>query len=249
MTFFRFTRVNFPGVTKSFDGIREKSPSKKAWSVHGENLSAIKRSANKYSVFKLHDENEISELNEMKNREIVKEIINQKRVLTDGDMLFWNIDMVAYYKQRKEQEGCMGKSGKVDKGGMNDEEIDVFNDDSGMAECLNMNEMIGIDKGILVQSMLFELRSVNSSRRMLCAIIYAANGGMERRTLWKDLVIYKRIMGTEAWFLMGDMNVTLFPNEHSTGCSNMTSYMCDFKDYVNSIEVEDIASTGQRRGY
>ncbi|GKF09687.1 RNA-directed DNA polymerase, eukaryota, reverse transcriptase zinc-binding domain protein, partial [Tanacetum coccineum] len=188
----------------------------------------------------------------MKNREIVKEIINQKRVLTDGDMLFWNIDMVAYYKQRKEQEGCMGKSGKVDRGGMNDEEIDVFNDDSGMAECLNMNEMMGIDRGILEvrnfisaqQYMLFELRTVNSSRRMFCAIIYAANDGMERRTLWKDLMIYKRIMGTEAWFLMGDMNVTLFPNEHSAGCSNMTSYMCDFKDCVNSIDVEDIASTG-----
>ncbi|GJX92045.1 RNA-directed DNA polymerase, eukaryota, reverse transcriptase zinc-binding domain protein [Tanacetum coccineum] len=152
----------------------------------------------------------------------------------------------------KEQEGCMGKSGKVDRGGMNDEEIDVFNDDSGMAECLNMNEMMGIDRGILEvrnfisaqQYMLFELRTVNSSRRMFCAIIYAANDGMERRTLWKDLMIYKRIMGTEAWFLMGDMNVTLFPNEHSAGCSNMTSYMCDFKDCVNSIDVEDIASTG-----
>nr|GFC32834.1 hypothetical protein [Tanacetum cinerariifolium] len=79
---------------------------------------------------------------------------------------------------------------------------------------------------------------------MFCAIIYAANGGMERRTLWKYLMIYKRIVGPKAWFLMGDINVTLLPNEHSASCSNMTSDMCDSRDCVNNIKIEDIASTG-----
>nr|GEW88052.1 reverse transcriptase domain-containing protein [Tanacetum cinerariifolium] len=134
---------------KSPGGEKEKSPSRKAWSVHGEILSAIKRSTNKYYVLELYDENEISELNDMKNKEIVEEFINQKRVPTEGDMLFWNINMVAYYKQRKEQESYMGKSIKDKKGRINKEEIDVFDDDSSTAECLNVNEMMGMDMGIL----------------------------------------------------------------------------------------------------
>ncbi|GJZ72331.1 retrovirus-related pol polyprotein from transposon TNT 1-94 [Tanacetum coccineum] len=36
-----------------------------------------------------------------------------------------------------------------EKGGINREENDVYNDDSSMAECLNMNDMIGLDKGVL----------------------------------------------------------------------------------------------------
>ncbi|GKD40666.1 RNA-directed DNA polymerase, eukaryota, reverse transcriptase zinc-binding domain protein [Tanacetum coccineum] len=87
-------------------------------------------------------------------------------------------------------------------------------------------------------------RTVMCNKRNFCSIVYAANGGMERRILWKDFMIYKRIMVNDAWFLMGDMNVTLFPNEHSAGCSHMTSDMSDFKDCVNNIEVEDIASSG-----
>ncbi|GJT76140.1 zinc knuckle CX2CX4HX4C containing protein [Tanacetum coccineum] len=156
---------------KSPEGKKEKSPSKKAWSVHGENLSAMKRSANKYSVLELYDENEISELNDIKNREIVEEFINQKRVPTECDMLFWNIDMVAYYKQRKEQESCKGKSSKDEKGRINEEEIDVFNDDSSMAERLNVNEMMGMDRGILS-----DCWTVNNNRRVFYTIVYAANG-------------------------------------------------------------------------
>ncbi|GJU76434.1 RNA-directed DNA polymerase, eukaryota, reverse transcriptase zinc-binding domain protein [Tanacetum coccineum] len=43
---------------------------------------------------------------------------------------------------------------------------------------------------------------------------------------------------------MGNMNVTLDPNEHTAGGYSMTKDMQDFKDCVNSIEVEDIASSG-----
>ncbi|GKC23551.1 hypothetical protein Tco_1025701 [Tanacetum coccineum] len=40
------------------------------------------------------------------------------------------------------------------------------------------------------------------------------------------------------------MNVTLTPNEHSTVSSTMSSDMNDFKDCINSIEVEDPTSSG-----
>nr|GEX76488.1 RNA-directed DNA polymerase, eukaryota, reverse transcriptase zinc-binding domain protein [Tanacetum cinerariifolium] len=60
----------------------------------------------------------------------------------------------------------------------------------------------------------------------------------------KDLQIQKRIVGDKAWIMMGDMNVTLTPNEHSFGGLNMTSNMNEFKESVNSIEMKDIASSG-----
>ncbi|GJT84543.1 hypothetical protein Tco_1066260 [Tanacetum coccineum] len=43
--------------------------------------------------------------------------------------------------------------------------------------------------------------------------------------------------------MMSDMNVTMVPNEHSTGGSSMTSDMNEFRECVNSIEIEDIASS------
>ncbi|GKD02360.1 RNA-directed DNA polymerase, eukaryota, reverse transcriptase zinc-binding domain protein [Tanacetum coccineum] len=54
----------------------------------------------------------------------------------------------------------------------------------------------------------------------------------------------KRIVRDRAWIMMGDMNVTMVPNEHFTGGSGMTSDMKEFKECINGIEVEDIASSG-----
>ncbi|GJW42670.1 reverse transcriptase domain-containing protein [Tanacetum coccineum] len=59
----------------------------KSISVHGEILSAMKRSANKYSVLEVYDEQEIIELNEIKNREIVDNFISQKKIPSDNEML------------------------------------------------------------------------------------------------------------------------------------------------------------------
>nr|GEZ64386.1 hypothetical protein [Tanacetum cinerariifolium] len=159
------------------------------------------------------------------------------------------------YKNRHTSVRCSKKHGE--------EAADTVGKDANMeTECLNVNEMMGMDGGILSdcwfkhslwisrydagisESMLCELRTANSNRRVFCTIVYAANGGMERRMMWIDLMVYKGIVGNKAWFLMGNMNVTLFPNVHSTGCSHMTSDMGEFRDYVNSIEMEDISSSG-----
>ncbi|GKE68854.1 RNA-directed DNA polymerase, eukaryota, reverse transcriptase zinc-binding domain protein [Tanacetum coccineum] len=66
------------------------------------------------------------------------------------------------------------------------------------------------------QSILVQVETRNNIK-FYGTFIYASNGGMERKKLWKDLEIYKRIVGKEPWFLSGDMNVTLAPNEHSVG--------------------------------
>ncbi|GJV50024.1 RNA-directed DNA polymerase, eukaryota, reverse transcriptase zinc-binding domain protein [Tanacetum coccineum] len=94
------------------------------------------------------------------------------------------------------------------------------------------------------QSVLCELATVLGNTRMFCSFVYAANGEKERRLLWEDLQIYKRIVGNIPWIMMGDMNVTLKPNEHSCGDSSLTSDMSEFNDCINSIEMEDITSSG-----
>ncbi|GJW33578.1 retrovirus-related pol polyprotein from transposon opus [Tanacetum coccineum] len=93
------------------------------------------------------------------------------------------------------------------------------------------------------QSILCRIEDKKGKLLVFCSIVYAANGGNERVELWKELSLYKRIVSDHPWCIMGDMNVTLDPNEH-TGGSSMTKDMQDFKDCVNSIEVEDIASSG-----
>ncbi|GJX24112.1 RNA-directed DNA polymerase, eukaryota, reverse transcriptase zinc-binding domain protein [Tanacetum coccineum] len=112
---------------------------------------------------------------------------------------------------------------------------------------INMNVVQRAKQSILVKrrrKKREEIHTVSGNNSMFCTFVYVANGGKERKDLWKDLQIHKRIASGNAWFIMGDMNVTLNPNKHSAGSSNMTSDMYDFKECVNSIEVEDLASSG-----
>ncbi|GJY52436.1 RNA-directed DNA polymerase, eukaryota, reverse transcriptase zinc-binding domain protein, partial [Tanacetum coccineum] len=80
---------------------------------------------------------------------------------------------------------------------------------------------------------------IMGSLYLFCTIVYAANGGMERIDLWKELKLHKGVVGKDAWIIMGDMNVTLDPSEHSAGGSTMTKDMNEFKECVNEIEIED----------
>ncbi|GJS28399.1 RNA-directed DNA polymerase, eukaryota, reverse transcriptase zinc-binding domain protein [Tanacetum coccineum] len=62
--------------------------------------------------------------------------------------------------------------------------------------------------------------------------------------LIRDLRLYNRVVGNNVWAIMGDMNVTLDPKEHSAGSSAMSKDMIEFKECVNEIEVEDVTSSG-----
>ncbi|GJV17973.1 putative reverse transcriptase domain-containing protein [Tanacetum coccineum] len=77
-----------------------------------------------------------------------------------------------------------------------------------------------------------------------CTFIYAGNDPRERRVLWADLKLHKRVVSGLPLVLLGDFNVALNMKDICMGSSSMNSAMCDFKDYVRSIEVMDIHSTG-----
>lgn len=92
------------------------------------------------------------------------------------------------------------------------------------------------------QTILCLIEGVNSNIRCFYSFVYAANGGTERRQLWRYLRAAKAVIQDNPWMLIGDFNVTLKINEHSTGSSTTTNDMQDFLDYVNDIEFEDIYS-------
>ncbi|GJU61158.1 RNA-directed DNA polymerase, eukaryota, reverse transcriptase zinc-binding domain protein [Tanacetum coccineum] len=54
----------------------------------------------------------------------------------------------------------------------------------------------------------------------------------------------KSLVDQQAWVLMGNSNVTLKLEEHSNGTSRISVDMEEFRDTINSLEVEDISSTG-----
>ncbi|GJY24300.1 RNA-directed DNA polymerase, eukaryota, reverse transcriptase zinc-binding domain protein [Tanacetum coccineum] len=51
--------------------------------------------------------------------------------------------------------------------------------------------------------------------------VYAANDGIGRRRLWNELIKERSYVNGKPWCLAGDWNVTLYPNEHSCGASNL----------------------------
>ncbi|GKA36412.1 retrovirus-related pol polyprotein from transposon TNT 1-94 [Tanacetum coccineum] len=112
--------------------------------------------------------------------------------------------------------------------------------------------MIGWDKDkvdvMLVymtrQVMLVVIKIIKLKQKVFCSFVYASNSGIERRSMWNELRRFKAITSGCPWILMGDFNVTLKLEEHSTGGSKVQSDMQDFGVYVNDIEVEDVNYTG-----
>ncbi|GKB60710.1 RNA-directed DNA polymerase, eukaryota, reverse transcriptase zinc-binding domain protein, partial [Tanacetum coccineum] len=94
------------------------------------------------------------------------------------------------------------------------------------------------------QTVLCLVEILQTKVKFFVSFVYASNSGIERRSLWSELLMHKYSVSNKAWVLMGDSNVTLKPEEHSNGSSSMSTDMSEFKDAVNKMEVEDLCSTG-----
>ncbi|GKD27441.1 RNA-directed DNA polymerase, eukaryota, reverse transcriptase zinc-binding domain protein, partial [Tanacetum coccineum] len=196
-------------------------------------------------------------INELKNVEIVDSFLHRGVRPTEDDMKRWSIEMIAYYKQKSEELVDKGKTANIEVED-NIEMEDVLEEIGGIAKCMEENVvkgcriMVGWNDDVISigvvhiarQSVLVKVETRDGKLRLYGSFIYASNSGLERKDLWKDLEIYKRIVGQEPWFLSGDLNVTLTPKEHSIRSSAMSSDMKDFHKCVNMIEVEDINSSG-----
>ncbi|GJY81539.1 RNA-directed DNA polymerase, eukaryota, reverse transcriptase zinc-binding domain protein [Tanacetum coccineum] len=94
------------------------------------------------------------------------------------------------------------------------------------------------------KAMLCLIETMDRRVKFFCGFIYASNSSIERRELWSTLMNHKVIADTYPWALIGDFNVILKPEEQSNGPSGLNSEMCDFRDVVNSLEIDDICSSG-----
>ncbi|GJT19200.1 RNA-directed DNA polymerase, eukaryota, reverse transcriptase zinc-binding domain protein [Tanacetum coccineum] len=66
----------------------------------------------------------------------------------------------------------------------------------------------------------------------------------KRRMLWDETIAAKNIANGKPWCLLGDFNVTMKPEEHTSGGSVINEDMQEFIDCINEVEVEDIHSSG-----
>ncbi|XP_071705425.1 uncharacterized protein [Rutidosis leptorrhynchoides] len=108
--------------------------------------------------------------------------------------------------------------------------------------------MIGWDSNEVLCNILHSTNQVihccveqhNSNKRFFCFFVYASNDDIERRQLWEDLILHKGVVKDAEWLIIGDFNVSLTPEDKSTGSSVVTSEMNDFRECVENIEVEDL---------
>jgi hypothetical protein len=73
--------------------------------------------------------------------------------------------------------------------------------------------------------------------------LYGSTKGIERRMLWQELVSVKAQVGTFPWLIAGDFNVVRCQQE-KWGTYGISGYEIDFVNFIQSLEIEDLASTG-----
>ncbi|GJY69517.1 RNA-directed DNA polymerase, eukaryota, reverse transcriptase zinc-binding domain protein [Tanacetum coccineum] len=95
------------------------------------------------------------------------------------------------------------------------------------------------------QSLFCLLEIVETKERCFCSFVYASNNGNERRVLWDEINAAKIIVDKNPWCLLGNFNVTIKAEEHSSGGSTINEDMQEFIDCLNEVEVEDIHSSGK----
>ncbi|GJR87831.1 RNA-directed DNA polymerase, eukaryota, reverse transcriptase zinc-binding domain protein [Tanacetum coccineum] len=225
----------------------EKTPTKKAWNVKDDILAAKNRSANKFSVFELYDENKVNEIQDMKNRETVESFIAHMKDPTANDTGIAK---------------CIEKDGmnilethikpkRLDKVG--DRIFENWEWYSNMMFCdKGCRIMIGLNIDnvninlihSVKQSMFCEVTTINGIKVCYAPLCMLQMKVLKEEAFGKIYRSKKRIVGNKAWIIIEDMNVTLAPNKHSSEGSSMTNDMNDFKEFINSIEMEDIESSG-----
>ncbi|GKD72928.1 RNA-directed DNA polymerase, eukaryota, reverse transcriptase zinc-binding domain protein [Tanacetum coccineum] len=110
------------------------------------------------------------------------------------------------------------------------EDEDVLCEENGIIQCMEEDEISGMDGG----SVLVRMETIDGDINTYGTFIYADNGGVDRKELWEDLVLYKRIIGKNHWFLKGDLKLWLLmrtqcealtKNLHTTKNSNQTGIL------------------------
>ncbi|GKC01404.1 RNA-directed DNA polymerase, eukaryota, reverse transcriptase zinc-binding domain protein [Tanacetum coccineum] len=123
----------------------------------------------------------------------------------------------------------------------------VDNDDEHVIEdlsgtCFIDNKLEGMEEGAWNIRGIGTLDKQNEIQKLILENKLSIFAILETRA--KDLNFQKQVVNGKPWILLGDFNVTLFSHEHSAGSSTISQDMQDFKECVDTNELNDICSSG-----
>ncbi|GJZ09215.1 glutathione S-transferase-like protein [Tanacetum coccineum] len=170
----------------------------KTWPLQKEDFNAMKKTANKYAILGEMDEDERNELRILKDRMIVDQYLNKKLQPNIQETKDCTKDMIHYFKEKWEDDRQKEKSSSEE----NLEDV-MKNADQTDLNCQNgCRILIGWDKDLVnvmvlhcsKQAVLCQIEVLNSNIKCFCSFVYAANTGLERKILWRDLKAVKTII-------------------------------------------------------
>nr|GEW61298.1 RNA-directed DNA polymerase, eukaryota, reverse transcriptase zinc-binding domain protein [Tanacetum cinerariifolium] len=205
------TKKNASNDNANDEGKSESN--KKKWSVYKDILEAMKRPANKFSVFKMYDKRELLVDKGKNNGEKKKGNEEEEDVLEE-------MNRIAKSMERNDLKGCRIMVR------WNNDEVRIF--------VIHMAR----------QSMSVKMETNNGSIKMYGTFIFASNGFLERKELWKDLEIYRSIIGNEPCEAMKDNDLILYQKAKvkwlSVGDRNSAYFHRTIKSKQQRNRIDDV---------
>lgn len=85
---------------------------------------------------------------------------------------------------------------------------------------------------------------IANNKWVYCSFVYVGNKYTQRRELWKELSMHKRVVDSKPWMVLGDFNVGLNFEDSRHDTSSLSIGMSEFHECVEHIGVEDINQSG-----
>ncbi|GKC10678.1 RNA-directed DNA polymerase, eukaryota, reverse transcriptase zinc-binding domain protein, partial [Tanacetum coccineum] len=243
-------------VAEKGKNVSNNEGNKGKWELNNKEFQAMKKSANKYSILNSLLEDDPVELDMLKGRMIADQYLNKKVQPSKEEISKWSLDMVGYFKMKWNEARIKGW---VEEDILSDNEVEnvianeiakkvkdvcgkVFGDWEWITNshlninscrimvCWNPQYVRNYVIQVARQSILCHIKELQGKNSFFCTFVYASNNRIERKELWKDMYLHKKICGSQPWAIMGDMNATLNIEEHSSGGSFVTDEMQEFRD-------------------
>ncbi|GAV70694.1 Exo_endo_phos domain-containing protein [Cephalotus follicularis] len=87
---------------------------------------------------------------------------------------------------------------------------------------------------------------VLGNETVIClSFVYGLCDYRSRRDLWKDLIFNAHIDSSVPWLILGDFNVSRYPQDQLNGPPRISKAMSEFNECLKAMEVDDIQSVGR----
>nr|GFC31769.1 RNA-directed DNA polymerase, eukaryota, reverse transcriptase zinc-binding domain protein [Tanacetum cinerariifolium] len=90
------------------------------------------------------------------------------------------------------------------------------------------------------QVMHVQVNTHADNKTLFRSFVYVDNYYIDRHALWSNLVGHAGLMQNRPWVLLGDFNVALNFEDHSSGGYEPNAAMRDFNESVQAMEVSDV---------